>query len=463
MSGPFIQIGDFVKLTNTQGIIAYYNIIDIEDKIPLSITIVSFLNYNDQKIIRKHLDGKQSIDNEVYTLQYLGKGQVSSRDVFMTGVPEIDINILLQLDDASLTHVCQVDEYIRSLCNSDDLWRRRLEMNYPGVLQYINPNISLKENYINFSKYPINTNGLDLAVEDGNIEFVQWMHQQDSSLFTDYVRLFYLSATGGSVDLMDWFMKFDEVGDHQLDDSIIFDSAVHCDYPQVLIWLQSRGFTVNIDESVLQKLMKIGSHKIMALIKDQILDILAREATLDIARYSAMGGALHISFSPNGLVNHYLLSLFLINYRIPKTPEMLDTLMSISPSITLPRGTISRMIEGCRVDIVRYILDNHPQIPAKQSINNAAGNGCVEMLELLISRNADYKPTVEGANLAAKGGHLDVLMFMSRMNPPIYPSSQGIKRAIRSRKRDVLKWMSTNPNISINLRNQAHAGLVKIG
>ncbi|GAG05833.1 unnamed protein product, partial [marine sediment metagenome] len=73
MSGPFIKIGDFVKLTNTQGIITYHNIIDIDDKIPLSITIASFLNYNDQKIIKKHLDGKQSIDNEVYTLQYFGK------------------------------------------------------------------------------------------------------------------------------------------------------------------------------------------------------------------------------------------------------------------------------------------------------------------------------------------------------------------------------------------------------
>lgn len=86
----------------------------------------------------------------------MGKGQVSSKDVSMTGVPEIDINILLQLDDESLTHVCQVDEYIRTLCNGDDLWRRRLEMNYPRVLQYIkqyiNPNISLKDIYINISK-----------------------------------------------------------------------------------------------------------------------------------------------------------------------------------------------------------------------------------------------------------------------------------------------------------------------
>lgn len=57
-----------------------------------------------------------------------------------------------------------------------------------------------------------------MAVEDGNVEFVQWMHQHDPSLFTDYVRLLYLSATGGSVDLMDWFMKFEEVSSHQLDD-----------------------------------------------------------------------------------------------------------------------------------------------------------------------------------------------------------------------------------------------------
>ena len=152
MSDPLIQIGDFVKLTNAQGIVAYYNLTNIDKKVPLLITIASFLNYNDQKIIRKHLDGRQSIDNEVYILHYLRKGQVSSRDVFMTGVQAVDINILLQLGDVSLTHVCQVDEYVRSLCNSDDLWRRRLELFYPDQAQYINPNVSLKENYTNFSK-----------------------------------------------------------------------------------------------------------------------------------------------------------------------------------------------------------------------------------------------------------------------------------------------------------------------
>ncbi len=136
------------------------------------------------------MDGKQSVDNEVYTLHYLKKGQVSSRDVFMTGVNEVDINILLQLDDASLAHVCRVDEYVRSLCNSDDLWRRRLEMFYPDALKYINPNISIKDNYINFSKYPIDLGGIDQAITDGNVEFVQWMHQQDPSLFTGYSRLF---------------------------------------------------------------------------------------------------------------------------------------------------------------------------------------------------------------------------------------------------------------------------------
>jgi hypothetical protein len=465
MSGPFIKIGDLVKLTNTQGISTYYNIIDIDDKIPLSITIASFLNYNDQKIIKKHLDGRQNIDDEVYTLQYLGKGQVSSRDVFMAGINEIDINILLQLDDESLAHVCQVDEYVRSLCNSDDLWRRRLEMNYPGVLEYINPNISMKENYINFSRYSIDLNGIDMAVVDGNIEFVQWIHQHDSSLFTNYNRLFYRAADHGHVDLMDWFMKFEEDSPYQipsglhLEDSLVLESAIQGDHPQVLQWMQSRGLNVNIDVYVLRELVMFDSYKIMRSIKDQILDILRRQGILDNARYPGTPSPL----TPNGLVNRYLIDEFLRGNQGPRTPEMLDVLMSISPSITLNRGTISRLIERCDVDVVRYILDNHLQIPSKVSINNAARIGCVEVLELLVSRNTDFTPTVEGANHAAAGGHLDVLIFMSRLNPPTYPSSHGINRAVKSKQRNVLEWIIANPNIPINLRNQANAGLSKIG
>lgn len=43
-----------------------------------------------------------------------------------TGIPEVDEGILLKLDDASLSQLCQVNKYFHSICTSDSFWRERI-------------------------------------------------------------------------------------------------------------------------------------------------------------------------------------------------------------------------------------------------------------------------------------------------------------------------------------------------
>jgi hypothetical protein len=393
MSGPFIQIGDFVKLTNTRGISTYYNIIDIDANVSLSIAIASFMNYNDQKIIKKHLDGRQSIDDEVYTLQYLGKGQVSSRDVFMTGVNEIDINILLQLDDESLTHVCQVDEYVRSLCNSDDLWRQRLEMNYPDVLEYINPNISLKENYVNFSKYSLDLNGLLKAAEDGNLEFIQFQIDNDQSLvtFNPYFRslpFFNAAASGGHIDIMNWLL---EIGLIEQDPSNGFhnpkepfaddepvgyttyrelrDMAIKGDHPHLLDWLEQKGYPIInpqfagvfwFDDFV-TKIARCGGSKVLKHIKDLMIRELIK--------------VRNPSPTVSTLMDHVV-----INNR---DIEMLSIFYSLDSSAKFRKGLLSKAVTKCNVEYVLFILEHSDQKPSRNSISVARKGGCLEVLQLL--------------------------------------------------------------------------------
>lgn len=45
--------------------------------------------------------------------------------VTLTGVPDADRQILINLDDRSLAAVCSIDRYMASIC-SDDLWRLKL-------------------------------------------------------------------------------------------------------------------------------------------------------------------------------------------------------------------------------------------------------------------------------------------------------------------------------------------------
>lgn len=45
---------------------------------------------------------------------------------FPSGIPEIDITSLLQLDDYTLANACISNKYLDQLCSDDYFWRLRL-------------------------------------------------------------------------------------------------------------------------------------------------------------------------------------------------------------------------------------------------------------------------------------------------------------------------------------------------
>ena len=69
-----------------------------------------------------------------------------------TGVPDLDIKILNELDDQSLASVCQTDKYTQDLCSRGELWKQRVEkyidklppMTYKEIYNYFkDPNVYL--------------------------------------------------------------------------------------------------------------------------------------------------------------------------------------------------------------------------------------------------------------------------------------------------------------------------------
>ena len=81
----------------------------------------------------------------------------------LTGIPDTDIYILLELDDQDLINVCQVNKYVRKICNRDSLWISKLykrfsvkniitSVDIEGVkqlLKYKPVNMNYKDFYIN--------------------------------------------------------------------------------------------------------------------------------------------------------------------------------------------------------------------------------------------------------------------------------------------------------------------------
>ena len=44
----------------------------------------------------------------------------------LTGIRDVDMNIILQLEDRELPRVCAVNKYVNEICESDAFWYRRL-------------------------------------------------------------------------------------------------------------------------------------------------------------------------------------------------------------------------------------------------------------------------------------------------------------------------------------------------
>ena len=44
----------------------------------------------------------------------------------LTGIKDLDMNIILQLEDTELPRVCAVNRYVNEICQSDAFWYKRL-------------------------------------------------------------------------------------------------------------------------------------------------------------------------------------------------------------------------------------------------------------------------------------------------------------------------------------------------
>jgi len=66
----------------------------------------------------------------------------------LTGNKDTDFLILNKLNDYELTRVCQANRYIRSLCNDDNFWLRRIKNNFNFLST---EDIYKMKNYLNFS------------------------------------------------------------------------------------------------------------------------------------------------------------------------------------------------------------------------------------------------------------------------------------------------------------------------
>lgn len=102
-----LKIGDIVKVNLVGNSVKFYNVIDItNDKIYLSGT-------EDKLQLIPDGMGGWKISHE---LEFMSNNKI------LSGIKDVDIHIMSQVDDATLSNLCLADKYTAKLCADDTLW-----------------------------------------------------------------------------------------------------------------------------------------------------------------------------------------------------------------------------------------------------------------------------------------------------------------------------------------------------
>jgi hypothetical protein len=77
---------------------------------------------------------------------------------YFTGIIDLDEKILNELDDKSLSQMCQVNEKVRSICNDDSFWRRRIYLIFGDDAKII---LKAKKKYESYREFYTSKRFLD--------------------------------------------------------------------------------------------------------------------------------------------------------------------------------------------------------------------------------------------------------------------------------------------------------------
>jgi ankyrin repeat protein len=115
----------------------------------------------------------------------------------LSGIKDVDLKILSELDDETLLNFCITSQYGKQLCKDESFWRNRLIKQYPDSVSFKNPERTWKSWYLNLT-YFLNKYGNNFLTieypekEIGMIERVAQGGIKNSDLIT-YFRQTFLS------------------------------------------------------------------------------------------------------------------------------------------------------------------------------------------------------------------------------------------------------------------------------
>jgi hypothetical protein len=71
----------------------------------------------------------------------------------LSGIKDVDLKILSELDDETLLNFCITSQYGKELCKDESFWRNRLIKQYPDSFSFKNPERTWKSWYLNLTYF----------------------------------------------------------------------------------------------------------------------------------------------------------------------------------------------------------------------------------------------------------------------------------------------------------------------
>jgi hypothetical protein len=369
-----IQSGHFVQITPIPGLTHFdiYSIVSILKQLPLiTITLQNVNDPSDVKtlfinsigyIIQGETQQYQlTFGADLSELQgkrpstYIGTGR---QQFAMTGVEPIDINILLQMDDQTLTSACQTDRYISGLCRNEELWRLKINKDYYGAGEYKNKDRTWREYYKILQVTNIDKEGANNAARGGQLDVLKWMASLNPKILPDEEGA-NGAAYNGHLDVLQWM---ELLTPKILPNIYGANRAAVNGQLDVLIWMALLTPKIIPDEEGANEAAENGH-----------LDVLQWMALLTPKIIPDEDGA-------NGAASNGHL-------------DVLDWMESLTPKI----------------------------LPDRYGANRAAKWGHLDVLIWMESLTPKILPNKHGADGAAYNGYLDVLQWMATLQPPIFP------------------------------------------
>lgn len=173
----------------------------------------------------------------------------------LTGIKDVDLNILQELEDSDFPEVCRVNQYINQLCNEESFWLRRLLNNSPLNAEYwrkVKGNFKWKEIYQYYSgKRKVGS--LEAARKDNVYLYKMLFRYIDTETYIETLKL---AAANGATDVMTYvlFNGTKEEFQEGVDAQIMFSLHANTKSSEWLDLMDQLDYSSHIVKLIEQKL-----------------------------------------------------------------------------------------------------------------------------------------------------------------------------------------------------------------